>query len=226
MATVTGYTAAKIDELMDDQVIDAEVNVGGHLIFTTRGGVPIDAGVVKGATGATGPKGDAGDVASGGYVGTLQDAVDEVKAYAEDTSGKGLVAATEYSTGTTTFGGGDDSLLTLSNPSCTYADFEVGRSYRIDFGVHVSFGPLGTIDNIVSLDLMDGATMLRRVTIPGDEEGHQSGLTGSHLIKSCVWSGANTFTLRLQKRTGADVVVLHSTIPSFIAITDLGNRFA
>lgn len=229
MATVTGYTAAKIDELMDEQITGATIDGSGHLILTRRGGSTLDAGVAKGATGSAGPKGDAGDVVAGsGYTGdpTLKGALDQAKVYAENVSGKGLVAMTEYSTGTTLVSGGDNTALVLPNPSCTYAGFVVGRSYRIDFGVHVSLGLMGTIDDIVSLDFMDGTTMLRRVTIPGDAESHQSGLTGVHMIKECAWSGSNTFTLRVQKRSGADVTVLHSTIPSFIAVTDLGNRFA
>lgn len=47
MATVTGLTAAKILELMGEQIIDAEINpANGHLVMQTRDGVPIDAGSV------------------------------------------------------------------------------------------------------------------------------------------------------------------------------------
>lgn len=223
MATVTGYTATKIDEMFDESITQAEL-VGDNLKLTTRGGdVVLDASV-KGATGSAGPKGDPGDVSSGGYSGTLQDALDEAKTYAEDKSGKGLVAMTEYSTGSTAFDTAADSTILLANPSTTYT-FLANRSYRIDFGVHISFGAGSNIANVVSLDLMTSGNMVRRVTIPGDEESHQCGLSGSYFIKDAA-AGSKTYTLRLQKRGDQPLTILHSTIPSFIAITDLGNRLA
>lgn len=46
MATVTGYTAEHMDELMDQNIIGGEVDGTGHLILETRGGDEIDAGSV------------------------------------------------------------------------------------------------------------------------------------------------------------------------------------
>lgn len=62
MATVTGLTAAKMLELANENIIDAEI-VGDNLILTTRGGVLIDAGVVVGDTGPQGPTGPAASFA-------------------------------------------------------------------------------------------------------------------------------------------------------------------
>jgi microcystin-dependent protein len=45
MASVTGKTSIKIDDLINDTIIDGEV-VGGHLILRSRGGAEIDAGLV------------------------------------------------------------------------------------------------------------------------------------------------------------------------------------
>lgn len=59
MATVTGLTAEKISELMDEQIIQAAI-VGDNLILTTRGDVDIDVGVVVGPQGDEGPVGPAG----------------------------------------------------------------------------------------------------------------------------------------------------------------------
>jgi len=58
MATVTGYTAARMKQIEDETVVDGNV-VGDHLILITRGtSVPdIDAGVVKGDQGVMGPVG-------------------------------------------------------------------------------------------------------------------------------------------------------------------------
>jgi microcystin-dependent protein len=45
MASVTGKTSIKIDDLINDTIIDGEI-VGGHLILRNRIGAEIDAGVV------------------------------------------------------------------------------------------------------------------------------------------------------------------------------------
>lgn len=45
MASVTGKTSIKIDDLINDNIIDGEV-VSGHLILRTRGGAEIDAGAI------------------------------------------------------------------------------------------------------------------------------------------------------------------------------------
>ena len=61
MATVTGYTAAAMDDIANASVVTGAVDSGtGHLILTTHGGDDIDAGLVKGATGATGATGPPG----------------------------------------------------------------------------------------------------------------------------------------------------------------------
>lgn len=56
MATVTGFTAQKMQEIIADNIISAEI-VGDNLILTTRDGTPIDAGVVRGDQGPEGPPG-------------------------------------------------------------------------------------------------------------------------------------------------------------------------
>lgn len=67
MATVTGFTAARMLEIENSTVVDGEVT-GDNLILVTRGGTQIDAGSVRGATG---PKGDVGQAGIGVSVGQL-----------------------------------------------------------------------------------------------------------------------------------------------------------
>ena len=50
MATVTGYTADKMNELLANGIINASVDGNKHLILTTRDGTVIDAGPVGGNT--------------------------------------------------------------------------------------------------------------------------------------------------------------------------------
>lgn len=56
MATVTGYTAAKMQQFADASVVSGTV-VGTNLHLTTQGGTVIDAGNVQGPQGNTGPQG-------------------------------------------------------------------------------------------------------------------------------------------------------------------------
>lgn len=51
MAEVTGKTSIKIDDLINDTVVDGEL-VSGHLILRTRGGAEIDAGSMTGGADA------------------------------------------------------------------------------------------------------------------------------------------------------------------------------
>lgn len=48
MATVTGYTADRMKQIEDETVVMGEVDAGGNLVLTTRAGVQIDAGHVRG----------------------------------------------------------------------------------------------------------------------------------------------------------------------------------
>lgn len=56
MATVTGLTAARMQEIEAASVVDGEV-VGNNLILTKHDGTPIDAGSVIGPAGPQGPQG-------------------------------------------------------------------------------------------------------------------------------------------------------------------------
>lgn len=54
MATVTGVTADRMQEILDGTIASAAV-VAGHLILTRFDGTTVDAGSVIGPTGPTGP---------------------------------------------------------------------------------------------------------------------------------------------------------------------------
>lgn len=59
MASVTGYTAERMQEIEDNTIISAVVNGAGHLILTKFDGSTVDAGPVIGPTGPVGPTGPA-----------------------------------------------------------------------------------------------------------------------------------------------------------------------
>lgn len=69
MASVTGYTAARMQEIEDQAIVDGSI-VGDNLILERHNGGTINAGNVRGAAGPTGPPG-----AVGGSVGTVDNRV-------------------------------------------------------------------------------------------------------------------------------------------------------
>jgi microcystin-dependent protein len=64
MATITGFTAARMLEIEDGTVVDAEV-VGGELILIKHDGTQVNAGSVVGPAGPVGPGGPAGGLIPG-----------------------------------------------------------------------------------------------------------------------------------------------------------------
>lgn len=228
MPVITGLTSTRMIAIENASITQAELD-GDELVLTNYGGSEALRADVRGPQGPQGDPGPAGGgvLAGTGYTGdpTLIGALNQAKAYS-DVAGLGIVAMSEYTADDYEKTGGDDSFHTVTNVTLTYNNFVAGRSYRFDFGIHVEFGVLSTIDNIISLDLREGSNNLRRYTIPGDEEGHTAGVGGAHIIKSCPWTGSKSFTMRFQKRTGAPVTIKNTVSSSFISLEDLGNRFA
>lgn len=46
MATITGYTAARMKTIEDESIVNSYIRADDHLIVVTRAGVEIDTGVV------------------------------------------------------------------------------------------------------------------------------------------------------------------------------------
>jgi microcystin-dependent protein len=65
MATVTGFTAARMLEIEDAAIVSGDVDSNGDLILTTHGGSQINAGYV------IGPKGDTGSALDAWPVGSI-----------------------------------------------------------------------------------------------------------------------------------------------------------
>src|SRR5580765_4986785 len=59
MATITGYTAERMQEIEDESIVGGTVT-GGTLYLTRRDGTPINAGSVVGPPGPVGPVGPGG----------------------------------------------------------------------------------------------------------------------------------------------------------------------
>lgn len=65
MATVTGFTAEKMQAIIDETVSGAHI-AGDDLILELTGGGTVNAGNVRGATGPTGPTGDVAEAPEDG----------------------------------------------------------------------------------------------------------------------------------------------------------------
>lgn len=99
MATITGYTAARMKAIEDSSIVDGEI-VGDNLILKRFDGAEIDAGVVKGPQGDPGVQDVAAQISAAL---NLADPVGVPKPYtgAAAPLGHGLCdAATEYSSAT------------------------------------------------------------------------------------------------------------------------------
>lgn len=68
MATVTGFTAARMLEIENETVVDGEI-VGDNLHLIRRDAVVIDAGIVRGDQGIPGPTGPQGPTGPAGATG-------------------------------------------------------------------------------------------------------------------------------------------------------------
>lgn len=114
MATVTGYTAQKMQEINDNNIIDGDI-IGDNLILHPRNAPSIDAGNVRG------PKGDKGDQGIQGVQG-----IQGIQGQKGDTGDIGeLVAHAETAVG---FGGtAEVTVATFTVP----AGFKLGDRLRV-----------------------------------------------------------------------------------------------
>jgi hypothetical protein len=236
MATVISYTAAKIDEELDETIVNASYNAGtGQLTLTKRGGGTLGPFAVKGAASTVpGPAGADGEVLAGGYVGTLQDAIDDLTTllttYSDD-AGKGLVAWDEQATPDQTIGTGVVAYdyVTVTGVSASHA-FVLNRSYRISFGCHVEFGPNSDASAIVNLDLLVDGSFVRRAVIPGSVDNKTCSINGSFVVKQSLWNASKACTLRISRAANVDdvvseLIIKNTSYPAFVAIEDIGGRF-
>jgi hypothetical protein len=221
MATVTGLTAERMLAIEAASITQASV-VGDNLILKNHYGTTVWTSNVRGPQGLPGDPGPEGTVL--GLTAAIDAAEIEWKAYS-DLAGKGLVAMSEYSAADVGPKSGiDDSFHTVDNISVDYV-FEEGRSYRIDFGILASFGPLSDENNIIILELREGSNTLHRTAIPGDTLGHTLGVDGTHIIKSSPWDASKVLTLRFQKRGDGQVTIKNTEQASYLSVTDIGGRF-
>jgi hypothetical protein len=66
MATITGYTAARMQDIEDSAIVGGSI-VGGELLLDRYDGGTVNAGQVQGPVGEVGPPADLGGMRFRGY---------------------------------------------------------------------------------------------------------------------------------------------------------------
>lgn len=162
MATVTGYTAEKMGDLADDEIISGAVNGPGHLILTQRGGGTIDAGSVLG------PQGDQGDTGPSGVRGTSR----FMSTTTLNTSGTTAGITVSYPSGITTTILGDmveDAAGTVAVVTTAGTSPTVTFAYKIpgtSFYVPQTYTATGAIASTVTDAIFQGSTASQTLTLP------------------------------------------------------------
>lgn len=141
MATVTGYTAARMQEIEDGAIVGGEIQ-GDDLVLLRRDGVEIVAGPVVGPQGPVGPEGGVSD--HGDLTGLADD---DHPQYHNDARGDAryplIAAATKKATGTYT--GDGTASRTIALP---FTPILVIISYdEYNGGAIHLFGPAGVAGN-------------------------------------------------------------------------------
>lgn len=125
MATVTGLTAARMEEIEAQSIVDGTVNGSGHLILSRFDTVDIDAGSVigpTGPTGATGPTGPTGPAGATGATGATGPAGPTGPTGAS----KLIMPPIEFASSTGVFSSDGDTDMVLNN-----APVVNGRTYGV-----------------------------------------------------------------------------------------------
>jgi|688.fasta_scaffold01451_22 hypothetical protein len=141
MATVTGYTAARIQAIEDQAIVGGTV-IAGQLVLTRYNGNTVQAGSVVGPTGPSGPTGDVS-------LSQLNSAISNVESQISD-SGRGIVARSYYNTQQTM--GAANLWQNVNGTTVTFTP-TVGRAYK--FTCHVAFSALegsGFVTRLVPSD--------------------------------------------------------------------------
>lgn len=129
MATVTGFTAARMLQIENESIVDGDV-VGSNLILKARDGTEIDAGIVQGPQGIqgpTGPQGATGPIGATGDTGPT--GPQGIQGPAGATT---LVAIQEKSTGSPSYSDTAYTDMFLNNVSVV-----AGNRYGIKLNVSV-----------------------------------------------------------------------------------------
>jgi hypothetical protein len=189
MATVTGYTAARIQEIEDQAIVSGQV-IGNDLILTRYNNQTINAGNVRGPQGVQGPTGDVS-------LSQLNSAVANVESQISD-SGRGIVAFSSYNIQQTM---GSANLWQNVNGTTVTFTPTVGRAYK--FTCHVAFSALGGsgfVTRLVPSDTGTGNSDPNTIVRGGAHASFNNWVVHAHssavVIAPAGWNVSKSFKLQ------------------------------
>jgi hypothetical protein len=242
MATITGMTAAKMQQIADASIVSGQVNELGNLILTTAGGTGVDAGAVMDPL----LPGDASQYYRGDktWQGLTKQAVglenvdnttDALKpastAQALLNSKAPLGAVAQVITAVSPAAIGTTRVVVQN--IATYA-FKAGRKYRIHWAFEYTgstTGNYGSFD-INTAPVADSASSINNLTkIGGSSLQVNDANTGSHGDAYAFFNPTSDVTLQIKATTyvwtGSGNLVLRAfaTNPLVLTIFDEGKQF-
>lgn len=210
MGQVTSYTAAKIDELIGEGIVNAEL-VNYHLVVTTKSGNVMDLGSVRGAAG---PTGGITEAAANVLITAAINA-------ARLDNGYGVLRHDEVAT--------DQS---FTNPSGTWVNVSglsiaawvpvPGRMYEF---VATMIGKSNVSDTTFDLEIQTsvGAPRLGRDTTFCATLGQGYGLsTRRMMVAPSDWNTARTISCRVRSDVSTTCSIENTYVPGQLSIIDHG----
>jgi hypothetical protein len=209
MATITGFTAARMLEIENASVVDGAV-IANNLILTRKDGTTINAGNVRGATGATGATGEVSTAAMTAAI-----------AASETAAGRGSIVHDEVTVEQSeTFK--DNIWTTVTNLSVTFTPV-VGRKY--EFVLASSARVMGVGNVPVDFRIWRaGVEEVHRFSAICFIAGLTAGVSGSKVVAAPAgWSGSQTFTVGFRPQTNNEVQIKSGDFASTLTVIDVGD---
>ena len=210
MATVTGYTAERMMEILNETIKSLQV-VGNNLIATKYDNSTVNLGNVRGIQGIQGIQGEV-------TLAQLNAAI----LTSETNSGRGLVAFDEVTTHQSFFFSEGD-WVDIAGCSITH-QFTPGRYYEFKISGSLRSEEPGAVNNL-SLGLRSTTTgsVLVRGTGFTNDVTWLTAINGSRIVKiPNDWTTPRSFKLSAYATTGYEVHIMSDTYPSQISVVDLG----
>jgi hypothetical protein len=214
MATVTGYTAARIQEIEDQAIVSGTI-VGDNLILNRYDGGTIDAGDVRGPQGVQGATGDVS-------LTQLNNAISDLETQISN-SGFGLIARNTPPTSDQTITS-VDTFTNVTGASVTFTP-SVGRAYKFCSyisGLHASATNVIFATRIVpggSGSTVDPSLEITRATAGtgGVTNWAAQAYASTIVIAPAGWNVSKTFQIQVYTKT-AGLVLKNSIGPAFRAV--------
>lgn len=216
MATVTGFTAARMQVIEDESIVGGIISAGGNLLLEQRNGTSVDAGQVRGPQGIQGPEGEVSTSSLNAAI--LADA---------NAHGLGHVTGAAVATRQSNPGLQKNLWLEITGTSCTFTPI-AGHHYQIL--MNATFMSLdstaGTQFDLIVRQVTDNQEVIR-VTTYAPYENRAAGVSGGlNLLCPTSWAtgGARTFTLFMRTSSEwASYVESAAACPTRISIVDTGT---